>query len=86
MMTTSEFDPRAWSIDERLDLIDKLWLSIAVDAERGDERAKEVVDLNRPLEPDVLAELRRRAEALKRDPSSGIRWEQLNEELKKKYG
>lgn len=85
-MAAPEFDPKSLTIDERLDLIDKLWLSIAVDAEHGDERAREAVDLDRPLDPDVLAELHRRAESLKRDPSSGVRWEVLNEVLKKKYG
>lgn len=85
-MAIPELDPKSLSIDERLDLIDKLWLSIAVDAEHGNERTREAVDLNRPLDSDVLAELRRRAAALKRDPSSGIRWEVLNEELKRKYG
>lgn len=85
-MAVPEFDPNSLSIDERLDLIDKLWLSIAVDAEHGNERAREAVDLDRPLDPDVLAELHRRAEALKRDPSSGVGWDALNEEFKKKYG
>ena len=85
-MSAIDFDPKALSVEERLELIDKLWLSIAVDASRGDENAKAAVDLNRPLEPDVLAELHRRADALKRNHSSGIRWEHLNEELKKKYG
>ena len=85
-MTFTEFDLASLSVDERLDLIDKLWLSIAVDAEHGDARARQVVDLDRPLESDVLAELHRRLAALKRDPSRGILWEDLNEELKKKYG
>jgi putative addiction module component (TIGR02574 family) len=74
------------SVDERLELIDKLRMSIALDARHGDRRAREVVGLDRPLDPVVLAELHRRAEALMRTPSSGIPWEQLNEELKKKYG
>jgi len=85
-MAPSEFDPRSLSVDERLELIDRLWLSIAKDAKLGDERARQALDLNRPLEPEVLAELHRRADELERDPSSGIRWEDLNEELKKKYG
>ena len=81
-----DIDPETLSIEQRLDLIDKLRLSIVVDARRGDKRAQEVIDLDRPLEPEVLAELHRRAEALKRDPSRGIPWEQLNEKLRKKYG
>ncbi|MFO1085486.1 MAG: addiction module protein [Reyranellaceae bacterium] len=85
-MTAQEFDPRSLSIDERLELIDKLRMSIALDARHGDRRAKEVVDHDRPLGAAVLAELHRRAQALESNPSSGIPWDQLNEELKKKYG
>ena len=85
-MAALDIDPETLSIEQRLDLIDKLRLSIVVDARRGDKRAQEVMDLDRPLEPEVLAELHRRAEALKRDPSRGIPWEQLNEKLRKKYG
>jgi putative addiction module component (TIGR02574 family) len=73
-MSIPEFDPTSLSVDERLDLIDRLWLSIATDAERGDAHASAALDLNRPLEPEVLAELKRRVEELKRNPSSGIRW------------
>jgi len=36
-MSIPEFDPKSLSVDERLDLIDKLWLSIATDAERGEK-------------------------------------------------
>jgi len=85
-MSAPDFDPSSLSIDERLDLIDKIWLSIAADAKRGDENAAAVLDLDRPLPPDVLAELRRRAEALIRNPERGIPWERLNAELAKKYG
>ena len=85
-MAAQEFDPSSLSVDERLELIDKLRMSIALDAGHGDRRARAVVDLDHSLDPVVLAELHRRAEALMRNPSSGIAWEQLNEELKKKYG
>lgn len=85
-MAAQEFDPSSLSVDERLELIDKLRMSIALDARHGDRRAREVIDLDRPLDPVALAELHRRAEVLMRNPSSGIPWEQLNEELKKKYG
>jgi putative addiction module component (TIGR02574 family) len=85
-MSTCEFDPKSLSVDERLDLIDKLWLSIAVDAERGDARAAAAINLDHPLDPELLAELARRSEEYKRDPSTGIRWEDLREELKRKYG
>lgn len=85
-MSTPEFDPKTLSVDERLDLIDRLWLSIAVDAKHGNGRATEAIDFNRPLEPDVLAELVRRVDELESDPSGGIRWEDLREELRRKYG
>ncbi|MFO1161643.1 MAG: addiction module protein [Reyranellaceae bacterium] len=81
-----DIDPGTLSVEQRLDLIDKLWLSIVVDASRGDKRAQEVMDLDRPLEPEVLAELHRRADELERDPSRGIPWEVIRDELKKKYG
>lgn len=84
-MPTLDFDPSTLSVDERLDLIDKIWLSIAADARRGDESAAAVLDLDRPLPPDVLAELHRRADELERDPSKGIPWEDLREELRRKY-
>ena len=83
-MSQSTVDPKSLTIDERLRLIDELWLSIAVDAEKGDERAQEAVDLQRPLDPDVLAELVRRADEAERDPSSLIPWEQVLAETKKK--
>ncbi|MGD9879637.1 MAG: hypothetical protein AB7U95_05800 [Reyranella sp.] len=60
-------------------------MSIALDARHGDQRARGAVDFDRPLDPLVLAEFHRRAEALMRNPSSGIVREQLNKELKKKY-
>src|SRR5258708_2436613 len=64
--------------------IDRLWLSIASDAERGDAHASAALDLNRPLEPEILAELKRRVEELKRNPSSGTRWEYLRAEFRRK--
>lgn len=85
-MAAQEFDPSSLGVDERLEFIDKLRMSIALDARHGNRRAREVIDLDRPLDPVVLSELHRRAEALMRNPSSSIPWEQLNEELKKKYG
>ena len=46
--------------------------------------AAAALDLYRPLDPEVLAEIVRRADALERDPSTGIRWEDLREELERK--
>lgn len=85
-MTSVELDPGSLSIEERLTLIDRLWLSIAVDAEGGDRRAQEVLDLNRPLDPGILSELARRAEEAERDSSSCIPWEELVAEMRKQRG
>jgi len=84
-MPKSEFDPKSLSVEERLALIDRIWLSLAVDADKGDERAQEAVDLHRPLDPDVLAEFVRRADEAERDPSSLIPWERVLAEMRKKH-
>ena len=85
-MSAVDFDPKALSVEERLALIDQIWLSIAVDAQRGDSNASAALELNRSLEPELLLELHRRVEAFKHDPSSAIRWEDLRAELARKYG
>lgn len=85
-MPMPDFDPQTLSVEERLVLIDRLWLSIAKDAQQGDTNASAALDLNRPLEAELVAELHRRVEAFKRDPSKGIRWEDLRAELSRKYG
>lgn len=83
-MAQPSFDPSSLTIEERLQLIDDLRLSIARDAEAGNAEASAALDLYRPLDPEVLAEIVRRADALERDPSTGIRWEDLREELERK--
>jgi|RhiMethySRZTD1v2_1073278.scaffolds.fasta_scaffold2156131_2 hypothetical protein len=83
-MAQPTVDPASLTIEERLRLIDDLRLSIARDAEAGNAEASAALDLYRPLDPDVLTEIIRRADALERDPSSGIRWEDLREELERK--
>lgn len=85
-MSKPDFDPTRLTIEERLALIDRLWLSIAKDAQQGDSSASAALDLNRPLEAELVAELHRRVEAFKRDPSTSIRWEDLQSELRQKYG
>jgi putative addiction module component (TIGR02574 family) len=85
-MSVPNFDPETLSVEERLALIDRLWLSIAKDAQQGDSSASAALDLNRPLEAELVAELHKRVEAFKRDPSKSIRWEDLRVELKQKYG
>ena len=85
-MSLPDFDPKTLSVEERLALIDRLWLSIAKDAQQGVSSASAALDLNRPLEAELVAELRQRVEAFKRDPSKSIRWEDLRAELRQKYG
>ena len=60
-MPQPTIDPTSLTIEERLLLIDELWLSIAKDAKR-------------------------RLDAFKRNPSRGVRWEDLRAELNRKYG
>ena len=84
-MPVSDFDPKKLSVEERLALIDRLWLSIAKDAQQGDSKASAALDLNRPLETELVSELHQRVEAFKRDPSKGIRWEDFRAELRQKY-
>jgi putative addiction module component (TIGR02574 family) len=83
-MVQPSFDPSSLTVEERLQLIDDLRLSLARDAQAGNAEASAALDLYRPLDPEVLAELVRRADALERDPSKGIRWEDLREELERK--
>ena len=85
-MSIPDFDPETLSVEERLALIDRLWLSIAKDAQQGVSSASAALDLNRPLEAQLVAELHQRVEAFKRDPSKSIRWEDLRAELRQKYG
>ena len=85
-MTAPSIDPKSLTVEERLDLIERLWAAIAEDAERGDPTAVDAMALDEKLDPEVLAELERRADELERDPSKGVRWEDLREELKRKYG
>jgi len=85
-MSMPNSDPETLSVEERLALIDRLWLSIARDAQQGDSSALAALDLNRALEAELVSELHQRVEAFKRDPSKSIRWEDLRAELRRKYG
>lgn len=85
-MTTPSIDPRSLTVEERLDLIEKLWNAIAEDAERGDPAAIEAMEIDDKVDPELLAELERRVDNYKRDPSKAIAWEDLREELMRKYG
>ena len=84
-MSQPSIDPRSLTVEERLALIDELRLSIARDALAGNAEASAALDLYRPLDPDMLAEILRRADELERDPSKGVRWEDLREELGRKH-
>jgi putative addiction module component (TIGR02574 family) len=85
-MATTDFDPNTLSVEERLALIDRLWMSILEDAGRVDELAAQALDMDHGLDPEAIAELERRADELERDPSKGIPWEDLLEELRRKRG
>jgi len=78
-------DPASLTVEQRLQLIDELWLRIAQDAKRGDAEASAAPDLNRPPDPELLGDLQRRVDAFKRDPSRTVPWEVLRAELKRKY-
>jgi putative addiction module component (TIGR02574 family) len=85
-MTATDFDPNTLSVEERLALIDRLWISILEDAGRGDELATQALDIGHGLDPEVIEELERRADELERDPSKGVPWEDFLEELRSKRG
>jgi putative addiction module component (TIGR02574 family) len=85
-MAATDFDPNTLSVEERLALIDRLWISILEDAGRGDELATQALDMDHGLDPEVIEELERRADELERDPSKGIPWGDFLEELRRKRG
>jgi len=85
-MTQPSIDPASLTVEERLRLIEDLWLSIEKDADRGDPAAVEALAFDDRIDPELLAEMERRADELERDPSKGVRWEDLREELQRKYG
>ncbi|WP_428665522.1 addiction module protein [Reyranella sp.] len=85
-MAQPSLDPAALTVEERLRLIEDLWLSIEKDAEIGDSAAIEALGFDDKIDPELLAEMERRVEAFKRDPSRAIRWEDLRAELQQKYG
>jgi len=85
-MAATDFDPNTLSVEERLALIDRLWISILEDAGRGDELATQALDMDHGLDPEVIEELERRADELERDPSKGTLWEDFLEELRRKRG
>ena len=85
-MATTDFDPKTLSVEERLALIDRLWISILEDAGRGDTLPTQALDMDYGLDPEVIEELERRADELERNPSEGLPWEDFLEELRRKRG
>src|SRR5258708_23474460 len=65
-MAAANFDPNTLSVEERLALIDRLWISILEDAGRGDELATQALDMDHGLDPEVIEELEQRADELER--------------------
>jgi putative addiction module component (TIGR02574 family) len=64
---------RGLPLEQRIQLIDELWESVA---EEGYEP---------PLTPEQAAELDRRLAAHQRNPADVISWESIKEELKQRY-
>jgi putative addiction module component (TIGR02574 family) len=81
-----DLDFASLSIDERMRLIEALWESIEQSAANGDAQAAQAVERWTDIDPDLLAELEREADELERDPSKGIPWEDLLEEVRRKCG
>ena len=69
-MTKPTVDPSQLSVDERLELIDRLWESVARDAP---ERLE--------LTPDQEAEIERRSEELSRNPELAVPWDKVRARL-----
>jgi putative addiction module component (TIGR02574 family) len=85
-MSTPDLNLQSLSVEEQLNLIDRLWENIAQAAAHGDEHALIALDGSDRLAPEILAEFRRRIEDHRRDPTTGISWEALNAELKSRFG
>lgn len=85
-MAIPNIDIESLSVDEQLGLIERLWENIERAAAKGDRRALSALDSNDDISPELLAELHRRIDEYDRDPSTGVPWETLNEELKRRFG
>ena len=56
-MAQSYIDPATLTVEERLRLIEDLWLSIEKDAEMGDSAAIEALGFDDKIDPELLAEM-----------------------------
>ena len=65
---------KALPLDEKIELAQKL----------RDELAESGYDLD--LHPEEIAELERSAEEFRKNPKSGIPWEQVRDEVRQRYG
>ena len=72
-MAQPAFDYRHLSIDERLQLVEDIWDSIAEEANVRTETL--------PLSPAQIAELERRIADADAHPDDGIPWEEVRAEL-----
>ncbi len=70
------------SATEILDQIHRL--PLAEQYEVAGKLLEEFGDLDDELTPEQIAEFERRGEQLRRDPASGIPWEQVRAELKER--
>ncbi len=77
-MAQPAFDYRHLSIDERLQLVEDIWDSIA---EEANVRAEAL-----PLSPAQIAELERRIADADAHPDDGISWEVVRAELLERGG
>jgi putative addiction module component (TIGR02574 family) len=71
-MTKPTVDPSQLSVDERLELIDRLWESVARDAP---ERLEPT--------PDEEAEIERRSEELRAHPELAVPWDTARADILK---
>ena len=83
-MTVPGLDPSSLSVDERLQLIDALWQSIADSVARGDATAAHAVERWADADPDLLSALEQEADEAEADPSSQTSWQTLPGDLKQK--